>query len=168
METAPLVSAIGLALALLIVLVWILLPLHFASRGIDTELYPCMILPMFVAGVAWIFGGLAFQSACNGQPAWLCLLLRYYVVFLAMFVAIIAPPAMGFVCVVAFKLPPGELDLVLWLTPIVVLLSLVGILWWPGRAVHRWLRAPMDQLQRKVAVEAARNDVRLRQRLPRG
>jgi hypothetical protein len=167
METEPATSVLGLLALLLLWGVWALM-LYYAG-GFDASItIVCPGIPTLGALLTWMVGVFRFRSSCLGRPGWLAVLLRYQFVALMLVIAIAAV----FGCALwIVDLSAGPIhassELILYFLGglaaflLVVLAVLRGL-----RPVHRWLKAPMEQLQRQVAVKLARE--RIRKNLRRG
>ena len=155
METAPALSA-----AVTAILVCLCIPPIMSYRergGIDSNVVACSLLPFLVFCVVWIFTVDSFCKACQERPGWLFLLVRYQVVALAMMAAT-AGIIIGSV---------GLLDQFHNHDNAIVMLCLGGgfvtilvVFYGVFRPIHRWLKQPMEKMQRQAAVEIAKREIR--------
>ncbi len=160
METAPAVSMLGL-LFLLPALGFLALVL--CDQGpVYAETAACFGVQGTIGGIVWVVGIARFRSSCLGRPGWLAALLRYQLV---------ASVFAGLVLVVflfaTYSMMEQGWRLNRYLgeewpciaLPLLFAAVIAGIIW-GLRPVHRWLKGPMEQLQREVAVKIARDRVR--------
>lgn len=160
METAPATSVLGFLFLLPLLGIWA--AIFQEGPRLDAEPIVYLGVPTLGALLTWIVGALRFRSSCLGRPGWLAALLRYQLVALLL-VGVIG---VVFGCAVwaanASAGPLGVIDdsLAELLGGLVVFLLVLAAILWGLRPVHRWLRAPMEQLQRQVAVRIARDRIR--------
>ena len=165
METAPAVSVLGLLLLLPMLFVWGQLLRSGTPGGND---YGCPVFGTIMGASAWIGGIFNFRSSCLERPGWLKLLIRYQFVSLLL-VALICLAFVLAERVVVWT--HGSIDssagsrmyrMTLLMT---IGLVLAGVIW-GLKPLYRWLKDPMELLQRHVAVKIARD--RARQDMQRG
>lgn len=159
MESAPAVSVFGLLLLLLFLGLIGAMLLSGGAVGVDGACWGIAT----IAGLAtWVTGIVRFRASCLERPGWLGAVARYQLVALLL-TAGIAGVFIGvgsLVTVGAGSIADGEGATAYCLVmPVTTLLVVIGIRW-RLQPVHRWLRAPMDQLQRAVAVKIARDRIR--------
>jgi len=160
METAPATSVLGFLLLLPLLGLWG--AILYEGGWLDAEPIVCLGVPTFGALLTWIVGALRFRSSCLGRPGWLAALLRYQLVALLL-VGVIG---VVFGCTVwVVNLSAGSVgvfdNLAAYLLGVLVaFLLILAVILWGLRPVHRWLRVPMEQLQRQVAVRIARDRIR--------
>ena len=157
MENAPAYSLLALLF---------MLPAFLATGGLllsghvrDAH-YPA--LAATVATMVWVGAMSRFRSSCEQRPGWLAALLRYQLVGLALIGIVIT-----IFCYGTYLLDHSGRRLNRYFgeswpcvaLPLMFAVVFVGIVW-GLRPVHRWLRAPMDKLQRQVAVKIARERIR--------
>jgi hypothetical protein len=161
METAPATSVLSLLLfaPLLGVLV---LGLYSGGPSWYSRVNVCFGAATFIAGVMWVVGIARFRAHCMAQPGWVTVLARYHCVALVL-AAVVVEAFVVAAQIVAASAGPlhtqrggSTFCLAMPLTFVVVV---VGVRW-GLKPVHRWLKTPMEQLQRKVAVEIARDRIR--------
>ncbi|MBU0637398.1 MAG: hypothetical protein KKB50_00920 [Planctomycetes bacterium] len=159
METAPAVSV----LALLFLGPSVYLLVELALEGAGGEVGCPLTATLIVVGA---FAGevARFRSACQGQPGWLAALVRYQLVAFALIAAVVSV----IVVVPAYLLNSGVTRrsatverLACFSGPLAA--GVLGLgLWRLLPPIYRWVKAPMERLQRDVAVKIARDAVRRR------
>jgi uncharacterized membrane protein len=164
METAPATGVLCLAILLVAsVPFFVLLPEFLRNKPPNGPEPCCCGLPMLVALVGWVTSVVKFRDSCKNRPGWPRVFLRYHLLGLA---------AMGVVFgfVLSAGLAVGKLidaidksDKAAFLYSVCVLILIVGVLVALVVFLPRlrcFARGDMDQLQREVAVEIARETLR--------
>ena len=158
MESAPTYSVVGMLLTALTAI-----PVAFLISGEPLSL-ACPLIPLFIGLLLWIGGVARLRGSCLGKPGWLAALLRFQAVALLSIAGIGAIFGGGIGLETAISGPSfqlGTLLAVMLMSAVVVLLVVI----WGFPQLHHWLKAPMERLQREVAVEIARE--RLRKKMHR-
>jgi hypothetical protein len=160
METAPAASVLGFLFLLPLLGLWAAI----IDDGVwlDADAIVCVGVPTFGSLLTWIVGAYRFRSSCLGRPGWLATLLRYQLIALLL-VAVIGIVFGCAACVV--KLSSGPVAAydrlaAYALGGLAAFLLVLAVILRGLRPVHRWLKAPMEQLQRQVAVRLARDRIR--------
>lgn len=157
LETAPAYNFLGLVGAPL--LAWAIYPA--ARQNAAAPTLPCLTLLVVALVCSVPFTLLHYRRTCRGRPGWLAALLRFHVGTLVMLAMILVAPFS-----LAWLAPFGRrsgTSLANW-TPWLGLAALpLAVLWFCVMwRLLRWTKAPMEALQRDVAVEVAREELRRR------
>jgi hypothetical protein len=159
METAPTISVAALLVLLPMAPCWVVLIADGALMGPGLE---CPTLATVVALFLLVVGVAQFRASCMERPGWLAALVRYQVVSLLLAGSLLAFIVIGvdFLSEPAWLWGRGARDPWACATGAVVFLAVAAGVLWGVRPVHRWLKAPMERLQRQVAVRIARDRIR--------
>jgi len=155
METAP-----AMALLSLVILIPSLILFGVSCYHGGLEHATCLMLTVLVSLSLFVLFTQQFEFACGEQRGWILAFARYQVVGLVVLAGAIAACA-GVTWIVVAWLYPVATDSACYVLP-VALVATIALACWGVPPVHRWLRAPMDKLQRDVAVKIAREESRLR------
>jgi hypothetical protein len=159
METAPAVSVAGLIFMLLAA---VPAAAVLIAKPQGTWAPACLEVFASVGGIVWLIGIFRFRGSCLRRPGWFAVLLRYQLVALAL---------AGLILVI-FGLSTWYMDDQRWrwnrgpgmswpcFARILLFGAVVVAITRGLRPIHRWLKAPMEQLQREVAVRIARDRIR--------
>lgn len=154
LETAPAYNFLGLIGAPL--LAWLVVPVALTRSGDATV--ACLWVLVFGLMASVPFTLLHYRRTCRWRPGWLAALLRFHVGALAM---------LGLLLGLVFGLYACKDWLERWYVRrsggesfMLVLLVALLVLVWLMKPIYRWTKAPMEALQRDVAVEIAREELR--------
>lgn len=157
LETAPAYNFLGLLGAPL--LAWAIYP----SVRQNAAGPPLTCLTLLVAALVCSvpFTLLHYRRTCRGRPGWLEALLRFHVGTLVMLAMVLVVPFS-----LAWLAPFGRrsgTSLAKWMPWLGLAALPLVVLWvWVIWRLLRWTKAPMEALQRDVAVEVAREELRRR------
>jgi hypothetical protein len=153
METAPAIGALGLIVS---ILTWgTMLPVLVTESSLE-EPFACCCMLGLLAPCICVIVTLHFRDSCRRQAGWCRALLRYYGAALGATVVI----AVTFFGLAELIDRPGNLAPLAYIFYCIAILLVFSGIAFGMRPVHRWVRGPMDRLQRSVAIELARERVR--------
>ena len=155
MESAPTLSVVGMLLAALFTVPLVIMLFH----GKSSEGILCPTVALSLGLLLWIGGVARFWGSCLGKAGWLAALLRFQAVAVVLIAGIGVTFGAGFKLALAVGWSPHGSGKTLMLMLMIMVLVIAAVSWLL-RPLHRWLKTPMERLQREVAVEIARESVR--------
>ncbi|GEM_PF-804266 len=161
MESAPTLSAAALTVFLGFPALWLVQMTNGLPRR-PGGTWPYLVLA-FTLGTL-VTTALQFRYSCRKQRGWLTTLLRFHAVTLGLIATIVALFLGGGLLAMS-RLPRWHGSGFAVVMSLIVLLVVV-LIQWVVPPIHRWVKTPMEQLQRDVAVRMARHY--LRKRMLRG
>lgn len=154
LETAPAIAA-G-ALALLAFLTIAMLP-ALSDAAFVPEL-ACPAALMLLSVLTWVIAASRFRASCRGQPGWVGVFARYQLVALLL-VILVSGVFLGVALLVRARTGPQFTERAqnaYCLAMVPVCAAVLSAIRWGLKPIHPWLKGPMEQLQRGVAAEIAR------------
>jgi hypothetical protein len=157
MESAPAASVL-----VLLFMIYAYVVIGAMCLGGFWEDAQCPFIAACVATVVWIGIVSHFRSSCLGRPGWLAALLRYQFVGVVLACLVLGVFLIATESMIDHRWRWNEYLGDDWpcLALPLMFIAVVAAIVWGLRPVHRWLKAPIEQLQRQVAVKLARDRIR--------
>jgi hypothetical protein len=117
------------------------------------RLSPCCGAGLVICVIGFLASGYQYRRSCLNQPGWLAALVRFHVVAVVMMALMLSTPVL--VWNLGKRIWMNQPIAMVAAVFIALLLVFLIVSW-----LHRLAKAPMERLQREVAVEAAREFLR--------